>query len=436
MSLRFDNRVVVVSGAGNGLGRAYALAFAARGAKVVVNDLGGDTKGDAGGSSRPADKVVAECKALGGGGDAVANYDSVVDGHKIIKTAIDTWGRVDVVVNNAGILRDCSFHKMSDKDWDLVYAVHVKGTYALTKAAWPYMREQRYGRVITVTSGAGLYGNFGQANYSSAKMALLGLAQTLGKEGEKRNVHVNAIAPVAGSRMTETVMPPDLLAKLRPDYVAPLVLWLTHESCDVNGKCFEVGAGWIAGVRWQRAPGMFLPVDAITPESVRENWAKAVDFDSADVDYPTDLNATMGVLLQNLENKSGGGGGSGGGAGGVAVDGFESSKAFEAMAAGVKAAGAAAAVADAVVVYELDNGERKQQWTLDLRKGREPTVYAGAPKNNDGDCKLTMNDEVCAEIFDGEATAEGAFANGDIQIAGNMSKAMQLQKLLAMRAKL
>ena len=202
-NLRFDNKVVVISGAGNGLGKVYALDFAKKGAKVVVNDLGGKTDGS-GGGSKAADLVVAEINKAGG--QAVASYDSVVDGAKIIKTALDAFGRVDVVINNAGILRDVAFAKMKDADWDLLYQVHLKGSYALTKAAWNVMREQKFGRIINVASAAGIYGNFGQAQYSAFKLGLVGLANTLALEGAKANIHTNTIAPLAASRMTEKVL--------------------------------------------------------------------------------------------------------------------------------------------------------------------------------------------------------------------------------------
>ncbi len=186
----------------------YALEFGKHGASVVVNDLGGSAKGD-GADSKAADLVVAEIKKAGG--KAVASYDSVVDGAKIIKTAMDAFGRVDVVINNAGILRDVAFHKMKDSDWDLLYQVHLKGSYAVTKAAWEVMRAQKFGRIINVASAAGIYGNFGQAQYSAFKLGLVGLTNTLALEGAKMNIHANTIAPLAASRMTESVLPADIL---------------------------------------------------------------------------------------------------------------------------------------------------------------------------------------------------------------------------------
>lgn len=245
--LRFDNRVVIVTGAGNGIGRDYALFFAARGAKVVVNDLGGGLAG-AGASTKAADLVVEEIKSKGG--LAVANYDSVEFGDKIVDTAIKTFGRIDIIINNAGILRDISFQKMSELDWDLVHKVHMKGAFTVTRAAWNYMREQGYGRIINTCSSSGLYGSFGQANYSAAKLGLHGLTLTLAKEGEKRNVRVNSIAPYAASRMTATAFPPDVLDHLKPDYVVPFVGYLVHESCEENGSVFEIGVGFVAKLRY------------------------------------------------------------------------------------------------------------------------------------------------------------------------------------------
>ena len=311
-----------MTGAGAGLGRCHALMFAERGAKVVVNDLGGSFSGE-GASTRAADVVVEEIRAKGG--VAVANYNSVEDGDKIVQTAIDNFGRVDIVVNNAGILRDVSMVKMTEHDWDLVNKVHLKGSWAVSRAAWPYMRDQgyvffftvfffspffflifflkRYGRIIMTTSAAGLYGNFGQANYSAAKMGLVGLSNTLAKEGAKRNVLCNTIAPIAGTRMTATVMPPDLLEALKPEFVSPLVLALCHEGSSENGGVFEVGAGWISRIRWQRTEGVFFPIDvALSPDSVAAKMPDISDFERG-VTYPGETD-TMAIIMGNLSNKA------------------------------------------------------------------------------------------------------------------------------------
>ncbi|KAI1505391.1 hypothetical protein F5X99DRAFT_369232 [Biscogniauxia marginata] len=296
--LRYDDQVVVITGAGGGLGKAYATFFGSRGAKVVVNDLGGSFKGE-GNSTKAADVVVNEIKAAGG--QAVANYDSVENGEKIIETAIKAFGRIDVLINNAGILRDISFKNMTDQDWDLLMKVHVKGAYKCARAAWPHFRKQKYGRVINTTSAAGLFGNFGQANYSAAKLAMVGFTETLAKEGAKYNIICNVIAPIAASRMTETIMPPDLLANLKPEWVVPLVAVLVHKSnTNENGAIFEAGGGHIAKLRWERSSGLLLKADdSYTPGAILKKWDKVTDFSNPQ--YPTGPNDFMSLLEESMK---------------------------------------------------------------------------------------------------------------------------------------
>ncbi|MFL5357382.1 SDR family NAD(P)-dependent oxidoreductase [Archangium sp.] len=301
--LRFDGKVAIVTGAGNGLGRSHALLLASRGAKVVINDLGGSSTGGGRGSDA-ADKVVAEIKAAGG--EAVANYDSVEDGTKIVQTALDTWKRLDIVINNAGILRDTSFQKMTEQDWELIYRVHLLGAFRVTQAAWPHLRDQNYGRILFTASAAGIYGNFGQANYSMAKLGLVGFANTLAIEGRKKNVLANAIAPIAGSRMTETVLPKEVVDALKPEYVSPLVTWLCHEDCQETGSLFEVGGGFMAKLRWERTRGKVFKLGRpITPEAVQKSWDAITDFTEAT--HPTDVAASMQPVMDNLTSQSKGG---------------------------------------------------------------------------------------------------------------------------------
>jgi len=294
--IRFDDRVVVITGAGAGLGRSHALEFARRGAKVVVNDLGGGGSGE-GKSSEAADAVVQEI--LDAGGEAVANYDSVENGDAVIRTALHNFDRVDVVVNNAGILRDASFAKMSEQDWELIYQVHALGAFRVTQAAWPIMLEQGYGRIVNTTSAAGIYGNFGQANYSFAKCGLIGLTNTLAIEGAKKGIKANVIAPIAGSRLTETILPQEVIEALKPEYVTPLVVKLCAEDSLDNGSLFEVGAGWISRLRWERSKGVsFSPSEDMSAEQVRDVWDKVCDFTNAD--HPRSLQDTFGPVFGNL----------------------------------------------------------------------------------------------------------------------------------------
>jgi len=242
--IRFDDRVAIVTGAGQGIGRMYALGLAQRGAKVVVNDLGGARDG-AGADQSAADQVVAEIKA--GGGEAVANYDSVATmqgGANIVQTAVDAFGKVDILVNNAGILRDKSFLKMSEEEWDLVMNVHLKGAFCVTQPAVKLMKAAKYGRVIFTSSTSGLYGNFGQCNYGAAKMALVGLMNSLKLETANHNIKVNTVAPTAYSRMTSDIFPPEFEKKLHPKFNAPIVLYLASEENNVSGMTFVMGAGW------------------------------------------------------------------------------------------------------------------------------------------------------------------------------------------------
>ncbi|ORY86715.1 putative multifunctional beta-oxidation protein [Leucosporidium creatinivorum] len=266
--LSFKNKIIIVTGAGGGLGKSYSTFFGSRGAKVLVNDF----------SKEAADKVVKEINDQGVG-EAVANYSDVTKGGEIVKQAMEKWGRVDVLINNAGILRDKSFAAMSEKEWDQIHAVHVKGSYACSKAAWPIMRKQKYGRIIMTASAAGIYGNFGQANYSSAKMGLVSFAKTLAREGAKYNIHANAIAPVAASPMTETIMPPEMLKSLSPDMIVPLVAYLCHDATEENGQLFEGGAGWYGKLRWERSKGVvFKTDDSFTPAAVKARWTEINDF--------------------------------------------------------------------------------------------------------------------------------------------------------------
>ena len=274
--IRFDGKVAIVTGAGGGLGRQHALELARRGAKVVVNDLGGSMDG-AGGSSTAADAVVAEIKAMGG--EAIANGSSVTDDAGVahmVKQTMDTWGRIDVLIANAGILRDKSFSKMEMADFELVLNVHLMGTVKPTKAVWEIMRAQNYGRIVVTTSSSGLYGNFGQSNYGAAKLGIIGFMNTIKLEGAKNNIHINAISPVAATRMTENLMPPETLERLKPEYVTPGVVFLASDQAP-TGVILAAGAGAFAVARIYETEGVYLGEGGLSVEEVRDNWDKIAD---------------------------------------------------------------------------------------------------------------------------------------------------------------
>ena len=279
MAIRFDGKVAVVTGAGGGLGRSHALELARRGAKVVVNDLGGAVDGT-GGNSEAALAVVEEIKSAGG--EAIVNGSSVSDragAEKIIQDTLDAFGRIDILINNAGILRDRTFKKMTLDDFQLVLDVHLMGSVNCTRAAWDHMVNQKYGRIVMTTSSSGLYGNFGQSNYGAAKLALVGFMNTLKLEGAKYGVKVNTIAPVAATRMTQDIMPKELLDALRPELVTPAVLYLASEDAP-DGTIVEAGAGYYSKVHIVEGQGVHLPGD-VTVDDVAANWSKISDMSDA-----------------------------------------------------------------------------------------------------------------------------------------------------------
>jgi NAD(P)-dependent dehydrogenase (short-subunit alcohol dehydrogenase family) len=275
--IRFDAKVAIVTGAGGGLGKQHALELARRGAKVVVNDLGGLVDGSGGGSDA-ANKVVDEIKAAGG--EAIANGSSVTDDAGValmVKQAMDAWGRIDILVANAGVLRDKTFAKMELADFEFVLGVHLLGTVKPAKAVWEIMREQNYGRIVVTTSSSGLYGNFGQSNYGAAKLGVIGFMNTLKLEGQKNNIHVNAVSPVAATRMTENLgMPAEIFDRLKPEYVTPGVVFLCSEEAP-TGCILTAGAGAFALARIVETEGVYLGEGGLSVEEVRDNWDKITD---------------------------------------------------------------------------------------------------------------------------------------------------------------
>ncbi|MDC0124431.1 SDR family NAD(P)-dependent oxidoreductase [Gammaproteobacteria bacterium] len=280
MSIRFDDQVAIVTGAGGGIGKEHALELARRGAKVVVNDLGGSVDGS--GTSDAADAVVQQIKDAGG--EAMANGASVTDLSAIqdmVKEVMDKWGRIDILVNNAGILRDKSFHNVTLDDFNLVMDVHFQGTLNCTHTIYPIMREQGYGRIVFTSSSSGVYGNFGQSNYGAAKMAIVGLMNTLKIEGQKYNVFSNSITPVAYTRMTEGLIPEDFGKNLQPEYVTPAVIYLSGKDAP-NGVIIAAGAGVYARIITHETMGVSLGTgEDMTPENIAANWDTISDMDDA-----------------------------------------------------------------------------------------------------------------------------------------------------------
>jgi NAD(P)-dependent dehydrogenase (short-subunit alcohol dehydrogenase family) len=295
--IRFDDRVAVITGAGGGLGKTYALELASRGCKVVVNDLGGARDGSGGGSSM-ADQVVKEIEEAGG--TAVANYDSVATpdgGEAIIQTALDNFGQVDIVVNNAGILRDKSFVKLSPEELEIVIDVHLKGAFYVSQPAFRAMKEKSYGRFVHTASAAGIFGNFGQTNYGAAKMGLVGLSNVMAVEGAKANIKSNVIAPIAYTRLTEELMG-NMKDKIQPDQVTPLVVFLCSEACDVTHSIYSVGGGRFARIFIGEAPGYTKKGDTATVEDIAANWDQVHSHE--DFIIPANIAEEMGLVMKAL----------------------------------------------------------------------------------------------------------------------------------------
>ena len=299
--LRFDGRVAIITGAGGGLGRSHALELARRGAHILVNDPGSALDGS-GSSTFAADRVVEEITSFGG--TAASNHDTVATpqgGQAIVQAALDAFGRVDVLVNNAGILRDKAFHKMDDVTIDAVIDVHLKGALYVSRPAFALMREQGYGRIVNTTSASGLFGNFGQANYGAAKAGLAGLTRVLAIEGAGHGIKVNAIAPIASTRMTQDVLG-DLATRVSPESVSPLVAYLAHEECSVNGHVYSVAGGRIARVFVAETHGVVLPEN--TSEAIRAQLSLIDQLDVDGFHQPSSLDDEIGIIAKALTEAS------------------------------------------------------------------------------------------------------------------------------------
>lgn len=414
--IRFDGRVAIVTGAGGGLGRVYALEFARRGAKVVVNDFGGARDGSGKGAAGPADKVVDEIKALGG--EATANYDNVATangGENIVKTAVDAFGKVDILINNAGILRDKGILKMEPENWQAVLDVHLNGAFNVTRPAFGVMRDNGFGRIVMTTSAAGLYGNFGQTNYSSAKLGLVGFMNTLKLEGAKYNIKVNTVAPIAASRLTEDILPPDLLAKMKPEYVAPIVLYLCSEACEATGMIYNAGAGFYNRAAIMTSPGIVVGGGKKIPsiEDVSANWAKIIDLKGAK-EYGQLNDLVLQDLLSALEGKKEP----------AQSGGFSAVKdVFESMPGAFQAGSAGGA---AVVFQYCISGDGGGDWSADIKNGA-CTVASGIHASPT--CTLKINSGDFLDLMNGKVNAMKAYTSGKLKIEGDIMKSQLLEKI-------
>jgi len=407
--IRFDDRVAIVTGGGAGLGRVYALELAKRGAKVVVNDLGGTKDGRGGGSQRAADQVVEEIKALGG--EAVASYDSVATpegGQAIVDTALEAFGRVDIVINNAGILRDKTLVKMDPENWDAVMEVHLKGVYNVTRPAFMKMRENGYGRIVLTTSAAGLYGNFGQTNYSAAKMGLK-------LEGEKHGIKVNTVAPIAGTRLTEEVLPPDLFEKLKPEFVAPLVLYLCAERCKENGMVFNAGMGYfnraaiVTGHGTVIGDGKHVP----TVEEIHGHWDAINDL-SAPHEFPNAMAAFTPMLDAFSPKKE---------AEKEEPDALTVKGIFEGIPEAFQADKAAGL--DVVFQFKI-SGPGGGDWHVVVKDG-SCEVLEGVHERPTTTVK--MGDDDFIQLILGKLNAMSAYTSGKLKIEGDLMKSQLIEKL-------
>ncbi|MFP4257093.1 MAG: SDR family NAD(P)-dependent oxidoreductase [Desulfobacterales bacterium] len=417
--IRFDGQVAIVTGAGGGLGRTYALDLAARGAKVVVNDLGGPRDGSGEGSATPAQKVVDEIRDAGG--EAVASFDNVATaegGENIVRCATGNYGTVDILINNAGILRDKSFAKMDTDTWQGVIDVHLNGAYNVTRPAFRVMREKGYGRIVMTTSAAGLYGNFGQANYSAAKMGVVGLMNTLKLEGRKHNIRVNTVAPLAASRLTQDVMPAEFLEKLRPEFVSPLVLYLCSEKCPVSGNIYNAGMGCFSRAAVITGPGAVAgdPESIPDAEHVLDRLDKirtlkdGREFGELNEQVADVINAFAEPGRQEPEEAS--------------HPGFtEPAQVFSAMAEAFNPD--AAKGVEVVFQYHI-SGETGGDWYCIVSEG---TCKVEKGTHENPTCTLKIKDCDFLAMINGELPAMQAYTSGRLKISGDIMKSRLIEKL-------
>ena len=418
--VRFDDRVAIVTGAGAGLGRAYAVEMAKRGAKGVVNDRGGPRDGAGEGSARAADAVVEEIRALGG--EAVASYDSVATvagGQAIIDKAIEAFGRVDVLVNNAGILRDKSFAKLDPADWQAVVSVHLDGAYNVARPAFLKMKEQGYGRIVLTSSAAGLFGNFGQANYGAAKLGLVGLMNTLELEGGRSGILVNTVAPLAATRLTADILPPAVTERLQPEYVAPLVLYLCSERCEATGGIYNAGAGYFSRAAIVAGPGAVVgdgPGQA-TAEGVAAAWQEILSLDGAE-EYHDAMAALQPMMSAFTKPKK---------AATTAAPAADDGGAVAAIFEGMPAAFVPDAAAGVSVVFQFRlTGSGGGEWHA-IIDGGKCEVHAGGHAKPTTTIIMSAADFV--DLIGGKLNAMKAYTGGQLKIEGDLMKSQLIEKI-------
>jgi NAD(P)-dependent dehydrogenase (short-subunit alcohol dehydrogenase family)/acyl dehydratase/putative sterol carrier protein len=416
--IRFDGRVAIVTGAGGGLGRVYALELARRGAKIVVNDFGGARDGSGEGAMGPADRVVQEIRETGG--EAAASYDSVATpegGENIVKTALNAFGRVDILINNAGILRDKSFTKMESENWQGVIDVHLNGAFHVTQPAVRVMRENGYGRIVMTTSAAGLYGNFGQTNYSAAKMGLVGLMNSLKIEGGKFNIKVNTVAPIAATRLTSDILPADLQEKMTPEFVAPLVLYLCSDECPATGKIYNAGMGFYNRAAVMTGPGMVIGDGRKSPtvEDVASSWEKIVSLKDAK-EYEQ-LNDFVGDVLQVFQP----------GKEKPETDSGRKLPGVKAVFENMPRAFKADAATGVEVVFQFSiSGEGGGDWYTEIKGGTCKVESGISPKPTS---TIIMSSVDFLEMITGKLSAMQAYTSGKLKVEGDLMKSQLIGKL-------
>ncbi len=424
--IRFDDQVAVITGAGAGLGRAYAIDLADRGAKIVVNDYGIASDGSGKGSSTPAHTVVDEIKNRGG--EAVVSYENIATpegGENVIKTAVDNFGTIDILINNAGILRDKSIARMEPDQWQSVVDVHLSGAYNVTRPAFKIMKEKGYGRVIMTSSAAGLYGNFGQANYSAAKLGIVGLMNTIKLEGAKYGILVNTIAPVAASRLTKDIMPPEIFEKSRPEFVSPMVLYLCSNKCRESGNIFNAGMGFFnrAAVITGRGVQIGDSQNPPTPEMISEKFEKICNMEKAKEisDAVTAVITFMESFPDSHEDLN------------LAADPSLTSMNPEMIFKNMhkKFNKEAAKNIEAVFQFEI-NGPKGGNWTIAVKNSQ---CEIQEKTSESPDCILTMSDANFVKIFTGEMNAMQAFSTGKLSLDGDIMKSQLIEKLFILDMK-